>query len=191
MYFTKIWFGLTALAGAFALSLAVLAQVPAQHAVEREQAERLDYAQHSLQLLFKVNARKWMDYATQAATDREIVGPLEEASKAAEIAPGLHQTAQSKLRNFNDNLKLQLMWAVDAKGRVVARVGLEDSVFKDSVVGLPLVEDALRGYRGDDTWALAGSSTASWPSRSSRAAPTATRARSCSARRSTSSSPSP
>ncbi|HEY3358391.1 MAG TPA: MXAN_5187 family protein [Polyangia bacterium] len=156
MYFTKIWFGLVTLVGAFALSLAVLAQVPSQHAVEREQAERLDYAQHSMQLLLKVNARKWMDYATQAATDREIVGPLEEASKSADIAPGIHQTAQSKLRQFNDNLKLQLMWAVDAKGRVVARAGVEDAVFKDSVVGLPLIEDALRGYRGDDSWALGG-----------------------------------
>jgi hypothetical protein len=156
MYFTKIWFGLVALCGAVSLSLAVLAQVPSQHAVEREQAERLDYAQHSLQLLLKVNARKWMDYATQAASDREVVGPLEEASRGGEISAAVHQTAQAKLRQFNDNLKLQLMWAVDAKGRVVARAGFEDSVYKDSVVGLPLVEDALRGYRGDDTWALGG-----------------------------------
>ena len=156
MYFSKIWFGLLALVMAFALALAVLAQVPSSHRVQREQAERLEHAQQSLQLLFKVNARKWMDTAARAATDRDIMAPLEQASVAADIPTAVHQTAQAKLREFNGDLKLQLLWAVDGKGRVVARVGAEETVFKDSVVGFPLVEDALRGYRVDDTWALGG-----------------------------------
>jgi len=156
MYFSKIWFGLLALAMAFAFALAVLAQVPSTHIVQREQAERLEHAQQSLQLLFKVNARKWMDTAARAATDRDIVAPLEQASAAPDIPEAVHQTAQAKLREFNSNLRLQLLWAVDGKGRVVARVGAEETAFKDSVVGFPLVEDALRGYRADDTWALNG-----------------------------------
>jgi hypothetical protein len=156
MYFSKIWFGLVALGMAFAFALAVLAQVPSTHVVQREQAERLEHAQQSLQLLFKVNARKWMDTAARAATDRDIVAPLEQASVAADIPEAVHQTAQAKLREFNGDLKLQLLWAVDGKGRVVARVGAEETAFKDSVVGFPLVEDALRGYRVDDTWALNG-----------------------------------
>ncbi|MBI5477861.1 MAG: hypothetical protein HY906_03330 [Deltaproteobacteria bacterium] len=156
MYFSKIWFGLVTLGMAFAFALAVLAQVPSTHTVQREQAERLEHAQQSLQLLFKVNARKWMDTAARAATDRDIVAPLEQASVAADIPQAVHQTAQAKLREFNGDLKLQLLWAVDGKGRVVARVGAEETAFKDSVVGFPLVEDALRGYRVDDTWALHG-----------------------------------
>jgi hypothetical protein len=156
MYFSKIWFGLVALAMACAFALAVLAQVPSSHTVQREQAERLEHAQQSLQLLFKVNARKWMDTAARAATDRDIVAPLEQAAAAPDIPEAVHQTAQAKLREFNANLRLQLLWAVDGKGRVVARVGAEETAFKDSVVGLPLVEDALRGYRADDTWALNG-----------------------------------
>ena len=156
MYFSKIWFGLVALAMACAFALAVLAQVPSSHTVQREQAERLEHAQQSLQLLFKVNARKWMDTAARAATDRDIVAPLEQAAAAADIPEAVHQTAQAKLREFNGNLRLQLLWAVDAKGRVVARVGAEETAFKDSVVGFPLVEDALRGFRVDDTWALHG-----------------------------------
>jgi len=35
---------------AFAFALAVLAQVPSSHRVQREQAERLEHAQQSLQL---------------------------------------------------------------------------------------------------------------------------------------------
>jgi hypothetical protein len=63
---------------------------------------------------------------------------------------------QERLKYFNDKMKVDLVMATDAHGRVIARAGLDESVYKDGVEGYPLVADALRGYRGDDTWSQGG-----------------------------------
>jgi hypothetical protein len=42
--------------------------------------------------------------------------------------------------------------ALDAKGRVVARVGEREAEFGDSLAGAEVVADALRGYLSDDVW---------------------------------------
>jgi hypothetical protein len=63
---------------------------------------------------------------------------------------------QERLRVFAEKAKVDLVLATDAKGRVIARAGLDEGVCKDFLDGLPLVGDALRGLRGDDTWSLDG-----------------------------------
>ncbi|HEY2748127.1 MAG TPA: MXAN_5187 C-terminal domain-containing protein, partial [Polyangia bacterium] len=68
----------------------------------------------------------------------------------------VHKTVQERLRYFNDKMKVDLVWATDARGRVIARAGLDEQVYKDGIEGFPLVADALRGYRGDDTWSIGG-----------------------------------
>jgi hypothetical protein len=63
---------------------------------------------------------------------------------------------QERLRGFNDKIRVDLIVATDGKGRVIARVGADEGVYKDGLEGYPLVADALRGYRGDDTWSEGG-----------------------------------
>jgi hypothetical protein len=45
---------------------------------------------------------------------------------------------------------------IDRRGRVVARVRLDDGEFGDVAAGRPLIDDALAGYLRDDVWAQNG-----------------------------------
>ena len=156
MFWSKTWFLLVALVGALAVAVALLAARPLQRDLEHETGARLERAQHSASLLLKVNARKWIDTAAQVATDAVLVEALEQATKGPADLGLVHKTVQERLRYFNDKMKVDLVWATDARGRVIARAGLDEQVYKDGIEGFPLVGDALRGYRGDDTWSLSG-----------------------------------
>src|SRR5262249_61300422 len=72
----------------------------------------------------------------------------------------LHQTALERLRVFNTQLKTAFLVALDARGRVIARVtesGEGDAqAWGDSMAGFPVIADALRGYRGEDAVAIGG-----------------------------------
>src|SRR5690606_1124044 len=46
--------------------------------------------------------------------------------------------------------------AVNNKGQVVARAGVDDNTYGDSMVGYHAVDDALDGYLRDDLWYLDG-----------------------------------
>jgi hypothetical protein len=156
MFWSKTWFLLVALVGALAIAVAMLATRPLQRDLEHETGARLERAQHSASLLLKVNARKWIDTAAQVATDAVLVEALEQATKGPADLGLVHKTVQERLRYFNDKMKVDLVWATDARGRVIARAGLDEQAYKDGIEGFPLVADALRGYRGDDTWSLSG-----------------------------------
>src|SRR6185369_11423006 len=100
--------------------------------------------------------RKWMDTAAQVATDAVLVESLEQATRGPADLGLVHKTVQERLRYFNDKMRVDVVIATDGKGRVIARAGLDEGEYKDSVDGFPLVGDALRGLRGDDTWSLGG-----------------------------------
>jgi hypothetical protein len=156
MFWSKTWFLLVTFAGALSVAVAVLAARPLQRDMQHETGARLEEAQHSASLLLKVNARKWIDTAAQVATDAVLVEALEQATKGPADLGLVHKTVQERLRYFNDKMKVDLVMATDAHGRVIARAGLDENVYKDGVEGFPLVADALRGLRGDDTWSLSG-----------------------------------
>jgi hypothetical protein len=156
MFWSKTWWLLVALVGALAMTVAILSARPLQRDLQRETGMRLERAQHSASLLLKVNARKWIDMAAQVSTDAVLVEALEQATKGPADLGLVHKTVQERLRYFNDKLKVDLVMATDARGRVIARVGLDEPIYKDGVEGFPLVADALRGLRGDDTWSLGG-----------------------------------
>jgi hypothetical protein len=156
MFWTRFWLLLVTVACAAAVSFALLAPRPVQQQLERESGARLERAQQAAALLLKVNARKWMDTVAQVATDAMLVESLEQATRGPADLNLLHRTVQERLRYFNVNLKQDIIIATDAKGRVVARAGLDENVYKDGVEGFPLVADALRGLRGDDSWSIGG-----------------------------------
>ena len=156
MFWSKLWLILVCLACGVAASVAMLAPRPLGRDLERESGARLERAQHAASLLLKVNARKWMDTAAQVATDAVLVESLEQATRGPADLGLVHKTVQERLRYFNDKMRVDLVVATDGKGRVIARAGLDEGEYKDFVDGFPLVADALRGLRGDDTWSLAG-----------------------------------
>ncbi len=137
MFWSKTWFLLVALVGGLAIAVALLAARPLQRDLEQETGARLERAQHSASLLLKVNARKWIDTAAQVATDAVLVESLEQATKGPADLGLVHKTVQERLRYFNDKMKVDLVWATDARGRVIARAGLDDQVYRDGVEGFP------------------------------------------------------
>ena len=107
-------------------------------------------------MLLRVNARNWIDTSSQVASDAVLVESLDQATRGPADLALVHKTVQDRLRYFNDSMKVDLVLATDARGRVIARVGTDATVYKDGIEGYPLVADALRGLRGDDTWSMGG-----------------------------------
>ena len=60
------------------------------------------------------------------ATDAVLVEALEQATKGPADLGLVHKTVQERLRYFNDKMKVDLVWATDARGRVIARAGLDE-----------------------------------------------------------------
>lgn len=156
MFWSKFWLGLITLVCGAAVAVMLLVPRPLARELEREAGARLERAQHAAALLLKVTARKWMDTAAQVAADAVLVEALDQATRGPADLTLVHKTVKDRLRFFNERMKVDLVLATDARGRVIARAGVDDGVYKDGVEGLPLVADALRGYRGDDTWSLDG-----------------------------------
>jgi hypothetical protein len=61
-----------------------------------------------------------------------------------------------KLMKGIEGRKPDFAMLIDRKGRVVARVRLDENDFGDYMSGRPLVDDALAGYLRDDLWAQNG-----------------------------------
>src|SRR4029079_15554027 len=85
-----------------------------------------------------------------------LIESLDQATRGPADLQIVHKTVQDRLRSFNERMKVDLVLATDARGRVIARVGVDATVYKDGVEGYPLVADAMRGLRGDDTWSVGG-----------------------------------
>jgi len=158
MFWSKLWLFLITLAAGLAAALALLAPRPLDRDLEQEAGARLTQAQQAAFQLLKINARRWMDTAAQVAADAVLVESLDQASSPRGPADLtlVHRTVQDRLHHFNNTLKVDLLVATDVRGRVIARAGLEEGEYRDFIDGFPLVGDALRGLRGDDTWSLGG-----------------------------------
>ena len=153
---SRIWLVIVSTVAALATAAALLAPRPLGEALDQETGRRLERAQQATGLFLRVNARQWMDTVAHDGTDAVLLNALVEATKGPADLGILHKTVQERLRVFAEKSKVDLVLATDAKGRVIARAGLDEGVYKDFVDGLPLVGDALRGLRGDDTWSLEG-----------------------------------
>jgi hypothetical protein len=156
MFWSRLWLVLLSVSAAVAVTAALLAPRPLAEELDRETGRRLERAQQATALFLRVNARQWMDTVAHDATDAVLVNGLQEATKGPADLAMVHKTVQERLRAFAEKAKVDIVLACDGKGRVIARSGLDEGIYKDSVEGLPLIGDALRGLRGDDTWSLDG-----------------------------------
>ncbi len=156
MYLSKIWLFLLGVAAAAALAIAIIVPRPAARAIAEVERERLERAQITARSLLATTSRQWIDKALEASNDGKLRDILEGASNPAKLDE-LHTQLTDKLARFATGLKgVDLQIAVDASGRVIGRAGLEGAEWKDSIAGLPLVDDALRGWSRDDLWAIDG-----------------------------------
>jgi hypothetical protein len=165
VFWSKIWFFLVGVAAALAVSIALTMPRPAQRIQEQVvDPERVTIARASVEMLLRENARKWVDAAAgfarvpapPAQPSLKLDAVLAAASKPDKIAPQSHETARNTLTYIMSQVsgtqKPEFVIALDAWGRVVARVGVNEKEWGDDMSGYFLVRDALRGYLRDDLW---------------------------------------
>jgi hypothetical protein len=154
MFLSKIWFILVGLWAGVAGTAAFVAPRPADRRIEQLEGQRMDRAQYAAEEMLKNDARHWMDYAAKLGTDGKLIDALDAASRGGELRP-LHESVRARLRDLVPDRQgsgVESIIAVDAKGRVVARMGDDEGEFGESIAGAEAVADALRGYLSDDVW---------------------------------------
>src|SRR4051812_21443502 len=137
------------------MTAAFVAPRPADRRIEQLEGQRLDRAQYAAEQMLRTDAHRWIDYVAKLGRDAVISEALDSASRGAGEAKMIHETARSRLKVLVPDLAgigVESIVAVDAKGRVVARVGDREAEFGDNIGGAEVVADALRGYLSDDVW---------------------------------------
>jgi hypothetical protein len=159
VFLSKIWFFLVAIAAAAALTVALVMPRPAQRQIDGEEKNRLGIACSVIDIVLADNARTRVELAGSFARAPTIVTALEAASGAAT----LDEARMKQVRDVAGDVMKgvsghgpDFAMLIDNKGRVVARVTLDEGDFGDVVAGRPLVDDALAGYLRDDIWAQNG-----------------------------------
>jgi hypothetical protein len=159
MFLTKIWFFLIALAAAVAVTFALVAPRPLGRKLAALEGQRLDRAQYAAEQMFKVDAHKWIDRVGKLGRDAIIAESLDASSRGSGESTVIHRTIQDRFRTLIPDLAsggIDVIVALDNKGRVIARVGDNDKEYGDYIGGAELIADALRGYLSDDVWGIGG-----------------------------------
>jgi hypothetical protein len=159
VFLSKIWFFLIALAAAVALTVSLVMPRPSQRAFVNAEQERLVVACGVIDILLADDARNRVELAGSFSRAKEIVAALD----AASAANALDVSRMKQVRDAGENImkgisgrKPDFAMLIDKRGRVVARVNLDQDDFGDVAAGRPLVDDALAGYLRDDIWAQNG-----------------------------------
>jgi hypothetical protein len=160
VFWSKIWFFLTAVIAAAAITIALMLPRPAERQRLADERQRVITACDVINILLGTNARSRVDLAgTFARSEIDVSAVLAPATLAAEISAEANQTARTVATQLLDSTtgdKPDFVILVDARGRVVARVGVHDDRYGDALAGYFLVDDALDGYVRDDLWLLDG-----------------------------------
>ncbi|HEX2691368.1 MAG TPA: MXAN_5187 family protein [Kofleriaceae bacterium] len=160
MFWSKIWFFLIALVGAVAFTIALVLPRPAQRALVGGEITRLQTACSVIQILLADDAKNRVELAGAFARSPEILNALESASGAERLdEPRMKQVrdiGDTVMKAIQGGRKPDFAMLIDKRGRVVARVRLNDNDFGDIAAGRPLIDDALAGYLRDDLWAQNG-----------------------------------
>lgn len=159
MFLSKIWFFLITLAAAVALTIALVMPRPAQRQAAAVEQERLAVACGVVDILLSDDARNRVELAGAFSRAPEVVAALESAGGADK----LDEARMKQVRDVGEKVmkgisgrKPDFAMLIDKRGRVVARVRLDENEFGDYMAGRPLVDDALAGYLRDDLWAQNG-----------------------------------
>jgi len=155
VFWSKIWFFLVAVAGAIAVTLALVMPKPAERVAAADEKRRLTDSCSVTNILLTENARDRIDLAGDFALAEGVAKILRLATGEAQISAERNHTARQagrKLLNNMSGTKPDFVFLLDGKGRVVGRVGMDEPEYGDSMAGYHLVDDALVGYMRDDLW---------------------------------------
>ena len=160
MFLAKIWFFLVALVAVVALTIALVLPRPAQRTLVAEEQQRLVVACGVIDILLGDDARNRVELAGAFSRTQEIVTALEAASGAQTIDEArmkqVRDVGDAVMKTIQGSRKPDFAMLIDRRGRVVARVRLDDGDFGDIAAGRPIIDDALAGYLRDDIWVQNG-----------------------------------
>ena len=159
MFWSKIWLFVIAAVAAVAITVALLLPRPAQRARLSEERQRLVVACDVVNIQLKDSARVQVDVAGAFARQAAVVAALDEAGGADTIDAVRQKNVQELAADTIgdvDGTKPDFAILIDRRGRVVARSGIDEKEYGDTIAGRWLVDDALAGYLRDDIWFVDG-----------------------------------
>jgi hypothetical protein len=156
VFWSKIWLFLLALTAAAAATVALLLPRPAQRTLVRGEVNRLQTACSVIHILLADDARNRIDLAGAFARSPEIMNALEAASSVSQLDEArmkqVRDVGETVMKAIQGSRKPDFAMLIERRGRVVARVHLDDGDWGDVGAGRPLIDDALAGYLRDDVW---------------------------------------
>jgi hypothetical protein len=158
MIFSRILYLLFALVAVFFVAAAMLAQ----GVINRERVSDLDSGlrrdRFGLESLLKLDARARLDTLAPIAADGTIREAVRKPDGKVE-GQDAPKALKERLRTLNqqlEELRADLLIAVDANGMIVAQEGRKPPREGAGLGKVPVVERALAGYLGDDVWVYDG-----------------------------------
>src|SRR5688572_20802548 len=119
-----------AVAGAIALTIALVMPRPAARAMVSAERSRLTVACSVISILLTDDARKRVDLAGAFSRAEEVVKALEAASAADRIDEArmktVRSTAETVMKGIKGDRKPDFAMLIEKRGRVVARVRLDE-----------------------------------------------------------------
>jgi hypothetical protein len=159
VFWSKIWFFFVAVVGAIALTIALVLPRPAARAMVTEEHRRLAVACGVVGILLTDDARKRVDLASAFARIpeiRELIAGVSGNRLDEGRMKSVRSKAETVLKGIEGDRQPDFAMLIEKRGRVIARVKLDERQFGDLAAGRPLVDDALAGYLRDDLWMVNG-----------------------------------
>jgi len=123
---------------------------------EQKESQQRDVLWHKTQLeaelLLRLDAEQLIELATVIGSDATLAGSIEAHERGLAEPALLRQSIGKRLRRLAEQRSLDFLMVVDVQGLVLTRVGLDEARHGDAVIGWPLVQLGLRGYRLDDLY---------------------------------------
>jgi len=162
LFWSKIWLFFVALAAAVALTIALALPRAAHKSRVQDERQRLVVACDVVNILLEGKARTDVDVVAQFSRDAGLVTALSKVKENQDIKPNESPSKDvlevaTGLMSKIEGDKPGLAVLTDARGRVVARSGVDEGVIGDVLAGRFLIDDALAGYLRDDVWVELGS----------------------------------
>ncbi len=157
MWWTRLWLFVLSLAlSALLLGVGIVLREPSSPAVGPLPNDPLvEKTQQVAELSLRLAAEQLIEQATILSSDAQLVAGLEERERGLAEPELLRQSLAKRLRKLlGAATDGAAPWAmlIDQGGVVVTRVGLSESWHGDSLIGWPLLQLGLRGYRLDDLY---------------------------------------
>ncbi len=156
MILSRFWTLLLAVSAAAGLAAALLAQRVLQDQGEQARREALLRARVEVDLWLRLEPRSRLDAIAPLAAHRTVRETLAAASRGKNVDERGAQQLRETLRGLDrqlGELRSDLLFAVDRRGRIVVQLGGPPPPSGASLEAFPLVRRALEGYLRDDTWA--------------------------------------